>query len=99
MHMKHLAELNLGKNNIKFVNAECLMNSRLSSLDLSENKIIRIHEKSFNFLSSLKKLYLQDNKLQEVPSKVFQSFDKLEILNIGQNSFTVIDDSAFPSLG
>merc|ERR1712013_524685 len=83
----------------KFINAECLMNSGLSSLDLRGNRIIRIHEKAFSFVSSLKRLDIQDNKLDEVPSKVFKSSDKLEILNIGQNSFRVIDDSAFPSLG
>ena len=83
---------------IKFIKDQCLVNSKLSTLDLSGNRIQRIHEKAFSLVRSLKIFDIQDNKLSDVPSKVFKSFDKLEILNIGQNSFRVIDHGAFSFL-
>merc|ERR1711936_815299 len=94
-----LAELRLGRNNIKVVKDNSFSGlARLSLLHLGGNKIEKIHEKAFSQLRSLHQLSLSDNQLYQVPSHAFHSFDKLEILELSQNMFSVIEEEAFLGL-
>jgi Leucine-rich repeat (LRR) protein len=71
-------------------------------LDLSDNKIISINNKTFSRLVNLIELNLSGNQLSRLENLTF-SFDgnsssSIEILNLSKNKLSVVEQSAFHGL-
>jgi Leucine rich repeat len=67
--------------------------SNLKTLDLSNNKIQRIHEKAFNGLHGLKNLKMDRNELESLHINVFADLPNLEYLSVDQNQLVTFDFS------
>ena len=67
--------------------------SNLSYLDLSNNKIRSLSEKSFRYLINLKALYLSSNKLKTVRQGWFSPLLQLVYLYLANNDISVIEQT------
>jgi Leucine-rich repeat (LRR) protein len=67
----------------------------LTSLDLTGNKGIRLHENAFTALASLKELKLMDCELTGLSEGVFDPLTKLESLNLLSNSLNEVPAALF----
>ena len=87
-----LAELHLHRNRIAVLAASAFLSvgSSLASLDLSGNRLERLHPDSLQGLGSLVSLRLHDNNLAELAEQALEPLTGLESLTLGQNRFQAV---------
>lgn len=69
--------------------------NKLTSLDLSSNKINILKPEWFQNLSNLTSLNLYNNEIEELPINIFSSLKNLKNFNIGLNKLKVFSTKSF----
>jgi Leucine-rich repeat (LRR) protein len=70
----------------------------LESLELSHNKIRRIHRRAFNSSSSLQTLDLSNNRLSKLSKRAFVRLDAIQKIDLRHNRLITLDDTTFAGL-
>lgn len=98
-NLPNLTELFLYHNNFTEINIVFKLSPKLTSLDLSRNKIISLKDDLFNGLDNLKTLSLYSNRLTMLQRDVFRNLPNLNSLELSFNRLHSIAEDAFVSLG
>ena len=85
--------IDISENNIESIERNQLgrMFPKLSTLDLSRNKIKVLTSDSFNKLGELNNLNLENNFITNIEETVFDNLDKLHTLDLAYNNITVLN--------
>ena len=94
----NLLILNLSYNAIQNITAFCFGCSKLTRLDLSNNKIDKISMTSFSGIGNLKYMSLRRNRITKITKLFLLNVCLLEELDLGQNRISHIDNNAFDRL-
>lgn len=88
-HCDQLLDLILHNNNLKEIDLDNfnISSSSLQRLDLSHNLISRIHNNSFQMVSTLERLEIGNNKLGGIPNGLLDNLNKLSYLSLSGNPF------------
>ena len=92
--------IDISENNIESIEGNQLgrMFPKLSTLDLSRNKIQILASDSFIKLGELNNLNLENNLIGHIEETVFDNLDKLHNLNLGNNHITILNLRWFKEL-
>ena len=92
--------IDISQNNIESIERNQLgrMFPKLSTLDLSRNKIKDLPSNSFTKLGELNNLNLENNLIAHIEETVFDNLDKLHNLNLGYNHITILNLRWFKEL-
>ena len=92
--------LDISQNNIESIerNQFGSLFPKLSTLDLSRNKIQILPSDSFIKLGQLNNLNLENNLIAHIEETVFDNLDKLHTLNLAYNTITVLNFRWFKGL-
>lgn len=85
----NLHTLNLSDNNYDIWVSDGRFNA-LEKLDLSKNKINKIHDDAFNGMPKLNFLDLSENRIDDLQSALFSKADNLHNLILSRNSLTSV---------
>lgn len=72
--------------------------AELQHLDLSQNHLVNIPEKSFSYQRKLQELHLNHNKLSSVTNITFQGLNSLTVLNLKHNFLEELKNGVFVTL-
>ncbi len=72
--------------------------STLTKLDLSHNKILKLHPLAFNGLTLLHMLYMQGNEIRSLDTYIFDGLFFLSILNLAENKLSAVPSELFRNL-
>nr|QFE31825.1 toll-like receptor 22 [Sillago sinica] len=72
--------------------------SRVRALDLSSNKISKIHQSDFKNLSLVADLNLKRNRVSQIDAGAFAYLISLKILNLNRNRLEKLGDNVFDGL-
>ncbi|KAJ8335907.1 hypothetical protein SKAU_G00392490 [Synaphobranchus kaupii] len=101
---------NLSLRNVKLVSLtnitfKGLQDTNLTSLDLSSNGIVSLHNSPFQWLGELEILFLNENNLKHLTSSSFVGLGSLRVMNLTRalvkshkSSYPIIDNFSFGSL-
>ncbi|KAL3200260.1 hypothetical protein MRX96_043523 [Rhipicephalus microplus] len=89
----HLQVINLTRNNIADVSRFGTDLQRLEHLDLSFNKVSRIHEGVFSSVYGLKGLWLRDNQIVWIAVNAFANLTALVSLDLRNNRLAYLSSS------
>lgn len=93
--------LNFSSNGLEVLQSERFNSMGLINLQkiyLSNNELIRIHDRAFRGLSNLVELDLSDNRLTTIPTETFQDYSSLMRLSLNGNPIRELKTSAFKYL-
>ncbi|CRK94408.1 CLUMA_CG007915, isoform A [Clunio marinus] len=97
--LSNLEKLDLSGNLIETLEDDVFKDlTSLGTLELSNNKIENINERSFNGLKRLKFLYLAGNKLNKLNNDTFGQLSSLTHLRLMRNSIKQIEQNSFNGL-
>lgn len=97
--LSKLKYLNLMHNNIENVTGDAFIDLiNLEEMDLAENKIQILEEKTFASLKAMKKLHLRDNKIRNFHPGIFKNLVNIEFINLRGNEIEILDDKIFENL-
>ncbi len=100
--MLQLKYLSLALNEIELIEADTFLNepfeSNILELYLSENKLIKIQQKTFNGLFRLQILYIDKNQIEEIEVNSFENLNDLKLLHIHFNKIKIIRSFTFKNL-
>lgn len=95
-NMVNLENLKLIRGGIQNLKDEVFVkNSKLVTLDISNNEIEDISNSTFKGLSNLKSLNLSYNQLQFLPQGVFQDLRSIQQISISNNKFQILPFGVF----
>ena len=75
-----------------------IQQKKLIELRLSNNKIFRVTNSTFDGLKTVTILSLRKNFLEELSSRVFSSLTSVEELDLGQNRIKSVEEATFSGL-
>lgn len=93
--------LNFSYNSLSVLQNERFQTMELTNLQkiyLSNNELIRIHDRAFRGLSNLVELDLSNNRLASIPTDTFQDYSSLMRLSLSNNPIRDLKASAFKYL-
>jgi hypothetical protein len=93
--------LNFSYNSLSVIQNERFQTMELTNLQkiyLSNNELIRIHDRAFRGLSNLVELDLSNNRLASIPTETFQDYSSLMRLSLSNNPIRDLKASAFKYL-
>jgi Leucine-rich repeat (LRR) protein len=98
IELLNLAELHLSDNNMEYFNPKAFVNlPKLGYLDLRNNMIKKLCERSFDFLSNnTAQLHFSNNQIEDISEDVFDGLTpKRMSLHLDNNSLHVLPISIF----
>lgn len=93
-----IKKLILRKNKIKSVESAIQFYPELEYLDFSENHLLKLPPKTFQYQGKLIELNLKQNKISNIETETFQGLEKLQILNLRGNLIDELKDNTFSAL-
>lgn len=93
--MGRLLHLNLSSNNIGVVENSSFVNTSITVLDLSDNKVSYLYFLQ-NCLTNLSELYINNNNITVVPKHVFDSQTQIKRLDLSMNRIVSIEEYSLP---
>ncbi len=95
-----LIRLHLNKNQMEVIDENSLLNKfkLLEFLDLSENLLSELKNRTFKEQFAMRFLNLSYNRIQYISSELFSFNNKLEWLDLSQNSIVHIEEFSFAKL-
>lgn len=94
--MENLTHVYLEKNRIEAVAYNSLLGlNHLKYLNLQDNKINVIHDRSFQDCQKIEYLYLNDNFISDLPENSFDGLRRLRMLNLGGNFLRNVSNTWF----
>ena len=95
---QNLEDLSFNSNQLRSVPKAARSLLKLRTLDLGENKIVRLESGDFNSLSELYGLRLAGNELTTLSRAHFANVSGLHVLNIAHNNLKNIEQGGFDHL-
>uniref|UniRef100_A0A6C0EAI8 Uncharacterized protein n=1 Tax=viral metagenome TaxID=1070528 RepID=A0A6C0EAI8_9ZZZZ len=95
---RNITELNLKYKKLKEIPPNIKYLTKLQTLNLSENKLKKIKENTFDNLTNLQQLFLGSNELRIIKENTFDKLTNLHYLDVGNNQLTEIKENAFDRL-
>ncbi|CAH0726205.1 unnamed protein product, partial [Brenthis ino] len=93
-----IQRLIIRNNKIKTIDASMQFYAELQHLDLSQNHLVNIPEKSFSYQRKLQELHLNHNKISSVSNITFQGLNSLTVLNLKRNFLEELTNGVFSTL-
>ncbi|WAQ97048.1 CHAD-like protein, partial [Mya arenaria] len=94
-----LENLKINNYGITRLDGQCFVtNTKLITLDLSNNRIEEIHTENFAGLLKLKSLSLNNNNIRIIERNCFQNMTLLTTLQMAHNKIMTIEDQSFKGL-
>lgn len=97
-NMPQLRKLSLKNNSLVEIKAGVFNNLKISSLDLSGNKITTISSNALNDLTNLLNINLADNQISNWNSEWFYNTPLLSRISLQNNLITELNENAFKNL-
>ncbi|XP_063915843.1 leucine-rich repeat-containing protein 4B-like [Zophobas morio] len=95
-----LRQVNFSFNKLERIPHECFLHGFVniitgqdSYIDLSDNLLTYLNEKSLEGIYNIKNLYLQNNVLEQINSNVFDAISYIEDVNFENNNLTTLSNS------
>lgn len=73
-------------------------NVNFTSVSFAQNRITKIHPRTFSKLKELNSIYLNENQLVEIDASLFRTNKKLEIINLDNNKIKFFHPNTFEGL-
>lgn len=93
-----IRQLIMKKNKIKSIESSIQFYQELDFLDLSENHLLKLPSRTFQYQKKLTELRLNNNKIGEIENDTFYGMERLQILNLRENYVVVLENNTFSSL-
>lgn len=94
-----IQRLVIKNNKIKTIDSSIQFYSELTFLDLSNNHLVNIPERTFQYQKKLQELHLNHNKIGAITNKTLNGLTSLTILNLRGNFLDSLDNEIFAQLG
>lgn len=93
-----IKKLIMRKSKIKSIESSIQFYPDLELVDLSENHLLTLLSKTFQYQRKLIELNLSQNKISKIAADTFQGLEMLQILNLRENLIDELVDNAFSAL-
>lgn len=93
-----IKKLIMRKNKIRSIESSIQFYPDLEFFDLSENHLLKLLSKTFQYQKKLIELNLRQNKISHIETDTFQGLEMLQILNLRGNLIDELKDNAFSAL-